>query len=486
MELSKENLLDYILGKLRNAPKLSQDRIIRAGEPLPYRKSYYIIERYVNDFLSGYKENRFIIMPGLRGIGKTTILFQLYDYLINEKGIDQNRVLYLSVDELNAYFEVKLIDAIDIFIKEIHQSLPVNLDRELFILVDESHYDKNWSLVGKILFDNSEKIFTIFTGSSALNLEMNADAARRAKKEAIYPLDFSEYLILKHGIHPPSQTSEFLMDLIFKGDRESVDQMIKVENELMKITLKLEKSLEKEWEDYLCFGGFPFGPYMDMLEIYERTFNVIEKIIQKDVFLLKSFKSETISTIFNIILFLALQKPGATSHSKLAKSLGVSSSTIKTILNVLEKTHLIFNVMPYGSAGKVVRKSWKYYFLTPSLKAAINFKFGKYTPPSDRNFLGVLAENLVASQFFKMKQITHMPLGIFYSAEKKGVDFLLKDIDGEVIPVEVGIGDKNPSQIKRAINKYGSKHGILVSNARNKVMKEDDVIYVPLTTFSFI
>jgi len=48
---------------------------------------------------------------------------------------------------------------------------------------------------------------------------------------------------------------------------------------------------------------------------------------------------------------------------------------IWNILDVLEKTQLVFSVKPYGGAGKVVKKPWKYYFLSPSINAAIRFKF---------------------------------------------------------------------------------------------------------------
>ncbi len=41
----------------------------------------------------------------------------------------------------------------------------------------------------------------IFTGSSALSLELNVDAVRRSEKESIFPLNFSEYLLLNHGVH---------------------------------------------------------------------------------------------------------------------------------------------------------------------------------------------------------------------------------------------------------------------------------------------
>lgn len=100
--------------------------------------------------------------------------------------------------------------------------------------------------------------------------------------------------------------------------------------------------------------------------------------------------------------------------------------------------------------------------------------------------MGELAENMVASYFFRLKETIKVPHGIFYSPEKEGVDFLLSDMTGEIIPVEVGVGNKNKRQIKKAINKYNSQYGIVVSNKTKRITRDDDVIHIPLTTFSFL
>ena len=205
--------------------------------------------------------------------------------------------------------------------------------------------------------------------------------------------------------------------MIFNGNIE--DGYFKKENELMKKMLKLNRSIEREWEDYLCCGGFPFGIPLNNYEIHEKTFNMLDRVIEKDVSLIRSFRTNTRSSIFRILMFLALQKAGETSEGKLANDIGISSALVKDILSILEKTHLIFHIKPYtGSARTSVRKAWKYYFLSPSIKTSINFQLGKYNSKK-REFLGELAENMVASYFFKSKETLKIPHGIFYSPEKE-------------------------------------------------------------------
>ncbi len=485
MVTEREDLLNYVYTKLSETPRLSQENIKKDGQPFRYRNGYFIIKEYLDDFLNGQYENRFLVMPGLRGVGKTTIIFQLYDYLINDKKIASDRVLYLSADELTVYLRSRIIEVVDVFIKDVHRTSPVKLEEPLFIFIDESHYDKDWSSTGKILYDQSKKIFMIFTGSSALDLEMNVDAARRTKKESIFPISFSEYLLLKHDILLPENASDTLINLIFNGDAPSLEAAAQKENDIRRNLLKLEKPLSIEWEDFLSCQGFAFGLDLKDIEIYERIFSMVERVIEKDVFSLKSFNTDSKSVISRILMFLALQKPGAASHTKLAKKLDISPTSVREILTVLEKTQLIFNIKPYGAAGKLIKKPWKYYFLSPSLKSAINFKFGRYDL-NDRKIMGSLAENMVASTFFKMKETRNLPLGIFYPTEKGGVDFLLINSKDEIIPVEVGVGKKSEYQVTKAIEKYKSEYGILISNTTEKIIKNNKVIHIPLATFSFL
>ena len=127
------------------------------------------------------------------------------------------------------------------------------MEKEIFIFVDEAHFDANWSETSKILFDKSKKIFMIFTGSSALSLELSVDAARRTTKEVVFPMNFSEYLTLSHeNWFPPKNMAESIRDLIFYGENDVfVENASSKENELTKKLLKIGRPIDKEWEDFV-------------------------------------------------------------------------------------------------------------------------------------------------------------------------------------------------------------------------------------------
>lgn len=490
IEKDKEMLLKYTLAKLAEAPQLVKNHLEEGGRTLKYRRAFFRIKKYLDDFLMGEQlgniSKRLIILPGLRGVGKTTIVFQIYNYLRDQKKIELDRILYFSTDELKAYLGRKILDVADTFIQEVHKTSPPYLDKEVFIFVDESHFDGDWSETAKILFDKSKKIFMIFTGSSALNLELSVDAARRTTKEIIFPMNFSEYLTLKHELwFPPKNMAESIRELIFKGDNDTIiEHASSRENELAKKILKIRGPIEKEWEDFICYKGFPFTLNMSQIEAHEKIFSMIDRVIEKDVFSIRSFNTETRNTISRILAFLALQSPGGTSDAKLSERLGISPTLVRSILDVLEKTHLIFSVKPYGGAGRVVRKSWKYYFLSPSINTAIRFKLGSYDRNSKEMF-SVLVENLVASYFIRMKETVNLPTGIFYDSEDGGADFVIQDGKENTIPIEVGSGKKDKGQIERAIKKYNSKYGIIICECQ-KINKVKNVIFIPIKTFSFV
>jgi len=486
----REQLVKYTLAKLAEAPQIVKSHLEDKSGPFRYRRVYFRIKRYVDEFLAGEQRgntmNRLIVLPGLRGVGKTTVVFQIYDYLKNQKRIDQDRILYFSVDELKAYLGKSILDVIDTFIQDVHRTTPTNLGKELFIFVDEAHYDPKWSETAKILFDKSKKVFMIFTGSSALSMELSVDAARRATKEMVFPMNFSEYLTLKYrDWHPPKDISESIKNLIFLGEDEKVIKVaVSKENELVKKYLRIEKSIKLEWEDFVCYGGFPFTLNMPYIEAHEKIFNMIDRVIEKDIFSIQSFNTETRNTISRILSFLALQFPGGTSDAKLSERLGASPTLIRSILDVLEKTHLVFSVKPYGGAGKIVRKPWKYYFLSTSINAAIRFKLGAFDK-GNRDIFEVLVENMVASYLIRMRETTMLPAGIFYDHNEGGADFIIEDGKGNIIPIEVGFGKKDKRQIEIAIKKYNSKYGIVICDCPN-IKKEGNIIYIPITTFSFI
>ena len=228
MDDKTQLILNFLNENISNMPHVLRDNLINNDMKLNCRFEFDEIRESIDDFINGNVLNRFIVLPGIRGVGKTTLLYQAYHYLLNDKRILPEQIIYLSCDDLNNLVDCNIREIVDIYLNNQFNTNLRLLDREIFLLIDESQYDKNWVMSGKIIYDRSEKIFMVFTGSSALNLEYNADAARRMFKRVITPLNYNEHVKLKYD-YSNINLGNSLVDLILNGN---IEEAIKYENEV--------------------------------------------------------------------------------------------------------------------------------------------------------------------------------------------------------------------------------------------------------------
>ncbi len=477
---SKEELVDYVHAKQREIRILADNNLNNIDNE---RVQYNEIKKHVDGFCNTENEyfNRFIMMPGLRGVGKTTILYQIYQYLINEKRIKNSNILYLNLDDLKSAYDVGIQEIFEVYLEDIHQTIPASLSEKIFLLIDEAQLDENWAKYGKLLFEKSYNIFMLITGSSALDLELNTDASRRITRKQIFPCNFQEYLLLKYNLNIEKNNFK---DLILRGDTESIDNAIITENIIKKDLINLNNDPKIEFIKFLHSQSFPFALNLDETEIHMLTNNMVKKIVNDDLTYFKTFNNITNNNIMRLLTYLATKKPGQTSNIAIAQSLNISVKTVSKILSALEQSQLIFTVNAYGSAGKMLKKPSQHFFQTPSIKAALNYRVGRYDLNHEKCF-SVLFENLVASYLSRLSHDTMSSLGLFYDANKKGVDFIVKHLD-KIIPIEVGIGKKTKSQLKIAKNKYDADMGILISNRTSSIEFKNEILYIPILTFALL
>lgn len=480
--MENENITNYLKNTLKTTPQRVKKGIKKNNKTLNKRNSFNTLKNYIDTFIKEDTDNRLFIMPGLRGTGKTTLIYQLYNYLTTKHKINNNQILYLNLDRLKDYADFNLQEYLDLFITDINEEAYLN-NKPLFIFIDESQYSNNWGIVGKIIFDEFPNVFLIFTGSDAINLEHNYDSARRLLKKQIYPLNFQEHLKLKYNTKINDNLSKEFYNLIFTSKTDKIEKIEKkIQNNSF---LKIKRNIKKEWIDYIQYEEFPFSLNDNKEDTIEKTILMKNRIIEKDLDIISSFTSKNRLASYKILNILAMQKPGDISSNKLANILDISRNSVNSILEAFEKTQLLFSIKAYGSVTKRERQSREYYFLSTQIKSCICQESGQVI--SDFNdYMGNLSENHVASLLFKLKQETGYNFEIFYDSKKGGVDFLLKTLLNNIIPIEVGYGKKTKKQITKAINRYDSEYGIIISNTKNKITKDDNIIHIPLITFSLL
>lgn len=86
----REEVLYFLQNQILTNPQRLKNNIEdSAGGKYPKRHAFIKLQKYVAEFMKGNKEQRWVIIPGLRGVGKTTLLSQIYFYCLeNYKELD--------------------------------------------------------------------------------------------------------------------------------------------------------------------------------------------------------------------------------------------------------------------------------------------------------------------------------------------------------------------------------------------------------------
>lgn len=474
----EQKVIHYIQNQIAQVQaRLKNNTTDLNGRVYPQRYIYQKLETYLESFLAGQAEQRWIVMPGLRGIGKTTVLSQLFLGILSR--FSPLYVLYISLDEVVGLLDSNLTEALQAYESILGKSFE-RLTQPVFIFIDEVQYDSQWGLALKSIFDKNKKVFICCTGSSAVSLQTNADIYRRVMMTKLYPLSFAEYQMLRYEIFPADDLKAKLKNAIYFS--QSIDEAF----EKLKV---LEKELRQYWvqidklqiQTYLTAGTFPFAlNFANPNQLYEAINGLLDKIIQKDIESLKSFDSKTLQSIKRL-LFLLADTEGVLSVSKLQNVIGIDSTiTIQNVLSVLEEAELLIRIVPYGSQKSKLNKPAKYLFMSPAIRQSLLGVVGKQATHDTR--LGRLMED-VAALHFQREFVAQGIASLSYDPAKGSADFILQVANQKEIVIEIDLGNKGPIQVKKTMKKINSRYGIIVSNNELKKIDGEEIIQIPLQFF---
>ena len=86
--LKKEELIsNFIKNELNDVPNVLSRDLSKNNKKFNARDELNELKGYVDTFLNEDTSNKIVVLPGLRGVGKTTLILQLYEYLMKEKNI---------------------------------------------------------------------------------------------------------------------------------------------------------------------------------------------------------------------------------------------------------------------------------------------------------------------------------------------------------------------------------------------------------------
>ena len=474
---NKPYIINYLQKRLRLTVQDVTNSLLGVdGKLYPARNIKILIDKYIKDFLGGRSNNcRWLVVPGIRGVGKTTLLRQIYLDLIN-KQLDIN-MLYITLDQLVDNLEANLYQTLRGY-EEIMGFELERVAKPTFIFIDEVQADPKWARTLKTVYDNSRTVFLFCTGSAATHLQMDADiAGRRAIITKLYPLSFTEFRLLGYHQYPKKNLGQQITTALYFS-KNAKEAFLKLE--------KLQSRVHQSWinytrqslKTYLTVGSLPFGlGQISHQRVRDSLATMLDKVVDTDLRTLKNFDVSSCVAIKRLLFILA-DTGEAISAEKLTQTLAVSRSQVFSFLDTLIKAELLIKVPAYGSHMTSTRQPARYKFMSPAIR---HFYQGVTNTLNQATIKGMLLEDVVALYYYR--QFINDHLGhLSYSAHPNQADFILQLKNGNRLALEFGWGKKDGQQLKSTMAKISCQYGLVFSNSE-LVLIDDGRLKVPLDYF---
>lgn len=298
----------------------------------------YIRAEYLEQLIKLKDLNLVKVITGVRRCGKSTLLMQFRDYLI-DSNINKENIIYMNF-ESSEWFEITNYKDLT---KYIHGKKQLG---KLYILLDEIQNVEKWEkAVNSFLVDLDCDIY--ITGSNAylLSSELTTLLAGRIMTIKLYPLSFKEYL-----------------DNNKSGD------------------------IESNFLKYLKYGGMPMLlSFNNEDNIKNYLSDIKDVVLKKDVISRNQIKD--VALLDNLLRYLASTSGNLISASSIADFLSrngrkIHNETIDNYLQMLINAFIIYKIPRFMLDGKELLKTQgKYYFVDTGIRNIIN-GLEKYTSGS--------------------------------------------------------------------------------------------------------
>jgi predicted AAA+ superfamily ATPase len=150
--------------------------------------------------------------------------------------------------------------------------------------------------------------------------------------------------------------------------------------------------------EYLVRGGFPQTAQVDSITQAQRLLreDIIDKVLKRDMTAL--FGVRRVLDLEHTFLYLCMHDGGLLDMVDLCANLEVKRPTAQNFIELLEATHLIYRLPPYGCGNDVLRARFKIYLADAAIAPDVMLK-GKVIL-EDAAALGVATETAVFKHLF--------------------------------------------------------------------------------------
>ena len=329
-----------------------------------------------------WETRRSLLLTGARQTGKTTLYRQTIRRLLND-GFPATQILYATFDHpiLKLSGLSKTLQAWD----ALYAPAP---DQPRFLFLDEIQYVPDWQVWLKHQVDFHRRHRIAVTGSaSPLQQAGTESGVGRWETIPLATLSFAEFLRLREIEVPPIQPIGSLRALFEWGA-----------GDFARIAASA-RSLTPHFHEYLLRGGFPEPALASDLTRCQRLLreDIVDKVLKRDMTALYGVRR--VLELEKIFLYLCYHDGGILDLATLTRELdGINKQSAINFLDLLEATHLIYRLKPFGYGKEVLRGRDKVYLADAALPGAMLLRGRRLLDRADH--LGAAVETAVFTHLF--------------------------------------------------------------------------------------
>ncbi len=322
----------------------------------------------LTDIVKWLPEKEIIVLLGARQVGKTTIIFQLINYILTQS--DQLFKEKIDIHYLNLDFpKDKKILSDDYIIKLFKKN-----KKKKIVFIDEVQRQENSGLFLKYLFDLNLPLKLIVSGSSALELKSKVSEALTGRKVIfnITPFSISEIKDSILHLEKNNTASSEINYIESKSDQKGL--------------------FKKAFEIYTEYGSYPSVVLSsDNEKRFLRLKEIFTSYIEKDIKQFLEVKNE--NAFIRLITLLSASCGSLINMNEISNTLSIHKDTLDNYFYYLEQTFIIDRIRPFfKNIRKEIVKSPKVYFNDIGFR---NFTINNFNKLDIREDKGFVFENFI-------------------------------------------------------------------------------------------
>lgn len=435
------------------------------------------------------------VVFGPRRIGKSTVLYQLVDFLISDKKIASNRIMFLSLER--PFFSLvknPIKESIQVFEENILKEPLESIKEPVYIFLDEASRSEDWALHVKDFYDKKYNVKFFVTGSSspALFKKSSESLVGRHTPILMLTLKFSDVVKIVGN----AESAGLLMALgkvaLRNGFMDAVNKnnpklfYDQLQSAYVGVGADGDTVLQVILNEYLLRGGYP--------EFYDKkqSWAVASKVMRDAYFdviisydMQRVFNSRNPGKIKQLYTFLSVATAQQVNLSTLCGNLGISRTALNDYLSQLQQTHLIKIMRPYKKNKiKIGNDIKKIYVCDVGLRnSVLGMTEDEMNNPV---LLGHLAETVAQDHALRLKFNVDKK-GVcetfFWKSDKKEIDIII-ELNGKIIPIESKYAEQIKSEDVQELRNYVKENncpfGILLTKKSFQFDETNKIISMPM------